>query len=101
MRVETDSHLERALSPVLINSELTISSAHHQRVHHLGDTLRISAYAPDGTVEAIESPDAPIIGVQWHPEDPAADISQLHALLGHLDARRAPRLERASTTLVA
>ena len=40
-------------------------------------------------------------GVQWHPEDPAADISQLRALLGHLDARRAPRLERASTTLVA
>ena len=45
--------------------------------------------------------DAPVIGVQWHPEDPAADISQLRALLGHLDARRAPRLERASTTLVA
>ena len=42
-----------------------------------------------------------MIGVQWHPEDPAADISQLHALLGHLDARRAPRLERASTTLAA
>ena len=57
--------------------------------------------APDGTIEAIESVDAPVIGVQWHPEDPAADISQLHALLGHLDARRAPRLERASTTLVA
>ena len=101
VRVEADSNLERALSPVLINSELTISSAHHQRVHHLGDTLRISAYAPDGTVEAIESPDAPIIGVQWHPEDPADNIAQLRVLLAHMDARRAPRLERASTTLVA
>ena len=61
----------------------------------------MSAYAPDGTVEAIESPDAPIIGVQWHPEDPADDIAQLRCLLGHLDARRVPRLEKASTTLVA
>ncbi len=101
VRVETDSHLERALTPVLTNSELIISSAHHQRVARLAEGLQVSAYAPDGTIEAIESIDAPIIGVQWHPEDPAADISQLHALLGHLDARRAPRLERASTTLVA
>ena len=101
VRVETDSHLERALTPVLTDSELVISSAHHQRVARLAEGLQISAYAPDGTIEAIESIDAPIIGVQWHPEDPAADISQLHALLGHLDARRAPRLERASTTLVA
>ena len=101
MRVETDSHLERALTTVLTDSELVISSAHHQRVARLAEGLQISAYAPDGTIEAIEPIDAPIIGVQWHPEDPAADISQLHALLGHLDARRAPRLERASTTLVA
>ena len=66
-----------------------------------GEGLQVSAYAPDGTIEAIETIDAPVLGVQWHPEDPAADISQLRALLGHLDARRAPRLERASTTLVA
>ena len=69
--------------------------------HALAPGLQVSAQAPDGTIEAIESVGAPVIGVQWHPEDPAADISQLHALLGHLDARRAPRLERASTTLVA
>ena len=101
VRVDADSHLERALAPVLVDSRLTISSAHHQRVARLGDTLRVSAYASDGTVEAIEAPDAPIIGVQWHPEDPADDIAQLRCLLGHLDARRVPRLEKASTTLVA
>jgi len=43
----------------------------------------------------------PLAGGRGPPGAPAADISQLHALLGHLDARRAPRLERASTTLVA
>jgi putative glutamine amidotransferase len=101
VRVGGGTNLERALAPVLTNSELIISSAHHQRVARVGEGLQVSAYAPDGTIEAIETIDAPVLGVQWHPEDPAADISQLRALLGHLDARRAPRLERASTTLVA
>ncbi|WP_315297817.1 gamma-glutamyl-gamma-aminobutyrate hydrolase family protein [uncultured Actinomyces sp.] len=101
VRVDADSHLERALAPVLTDSELIISSAHHQRVARLAQGFQVSAQAPDGTVEAIESPDAPIIGVQWHPEDPADDIAQLRCLLGHLDARRVPRLEKASTTLVA
>lgn len=101
VRVGEGTNLERALAPVLTDSELVISSAHHQRVARLARGLQVSAYAPDGTIEAIESFAAPVIGVQWHPEDPAADISQLRALLGHLDGRRAPRLERASTTLVA
>mgnify|MGYP001019571782 CR=1 FL=1 len=101
VRVGEGTNLGSALAPVLTNSELIISSAHHQRVARVGEGLQVSAYAPDGTIEAIETIDAPVIGVQWHPEDPAADISQLLALLGHLDARRAPRLERASTTLVA
>ena len=101
VRVGGGTNLECALAPVLTDSELIISSAHHQRVARVGEGLQVSAYAPDGTIEAIETIDAPVIGVQWHPEDPAADISQLRALLGHLDARRAPRLERASTTLVA
>ena len=101
MRVGKGTNLERALAPVLTGSELVISSAHHQRIARLAEGLRVSAQAPDLTVEAIESLDAPVLGVQWHPEDPAADISQLRALLAHLDARRAPRLESASTTLVA
>lgn len=101
VRVGEGTNLEHVLAPVLNSSELIISSAHHQRVARLAPGLQVSAQAPDGTIEAIESVGAPVIGVQWHPEDPAADISQLHALLGHLDARRAPRLERASTTLVA
>ena len=101
MHVGAGTNLKCALAPVFTDSELIISSAHHQRVARVGEGLQVSAYAPDGTIEAIETIDAPVIGVQWHPEDPAADISQLRALLGHLDARRAPRLERASTTLVA
>ncbi len=36
----------------------------------VGQNLVASATAPDGVVEAIESPSAPFcLGVQWHPEN--------------------------------
>ena len=79
---------------------LTTSSAHHQAVSRLGNDLRTSATAADGTVEAIEHLWAPVTGVQWHPEDPADDGTQLARLLGDLHNRVAPRL-RQRTTLVA
>jgi putative glutamine amidotransferase len=48
-------------------------SWHHQAVARLGDGLRTSATAPDGTIEAIEHGARRwIVGVQWHPEDDAA-----------------------------
>ena len=47
---------------------------HHQAVEVLGDGLVVTAWA-DGVVEAIEATDANrwLVGVQWHPEDTAAD----------------------------
>ena len=42
----------------------------------MGPSTRVVARAPDGIVEGIElaDPDTPwIVGVQWHPEDTAAD----------------------------
>jgi putative glutamine amidotransferase len=47
-----------------------VNSRHHQAVERLGRDLVVAATAPDGIVEAIESPEAPFcIGVQWHPEN--------------------------------
>lgn len=50
--------------------ELTdVPTYHHQAVDRLGRGLIPSAYAEDGTVEAVEAADAPwALGVQWHPE---------------------------------
>ena len=47
-----------------------VNSRHHQGVKDLGEGLKVSAFAPDGLVEAIELPDKYwVVGVQWHPED--------------------------------
>jgi len=46
-----------------------ITTIHHQSVREPGEGLRVSAYAADGIIEALEDPDRPfVIGVQWHPE---------------------------------
>jgi putative glutamine amidotransferase len=45
------------------------NSVHHQAVDSIGAGLRATAWAEDGTVEAIERLTSPAIGVQWHPEN--------------------------------
>jgi putative glutamine amidotransferase len=48
---------------------LDVNSFHHQAVQRLGRGLVATAWADDGTIEAIENPgDRLVIGVQWHAE---------------------------------
>ena len=57
---------------------MTISCYHHQGLGGLGEGLRASAYAQDGTIEAValNGHDGWYLGVQWHPEDTAATDAQ-------------------------
>jgi len=59
-----------------------VPTHHHQGTGRLGDGLAATAWAEDGTVEAIEL-DAPfVLGVQWHPEagdDPALFLALVEA----------------------
>lgn len=65
VRIEEDSILHQIFG----RKEAYVNSFHHQAVRDAGTHFRITATAPDGVVEAIESTEEkPIIGVQWHPE---------------------------------
>ena len=49
--------------------KIYVNSFHHQAVSDCGKRFRITATAPDGVIEAIESAEfKSILGVQWHPE---------------------------------
>ncbi|AXE84683.1 gamma-glutamyl-gamma-aminobutyrate hydrolase family protein [Streptomyces sp. Go-475] len=54
----------------IVPEETSVPTYHHQAVDRLGEGLLPSAYAADGTVEAVELPSAEgwVLGVQWHPE---------------------------------
>ncbi|MFD7880112.1 gamma-glutamyl-gamma-aminobutyrate hydrolase family protein [Streptomyces sp. NPDC059766] len=54
----------------IVPEETAVPTYHHQAVDRLGTDLVASAYAADGTVEAIELPASAgwVLGVQWHPE---------------------------------
>ncbi len=49
--------------------EIGVNSLHHQAVKDVAKGFKITAYAADGTIEAIESEEHSfIVGIQWHPE---------------------------------
>jgi putative glutamine amidotransferase len=66
VEIDPESRLAATLGG---GGEIDVNSFHHQAIDRLGEGLRVSARAPDGTVEAIEDPSRPfLIGVQWHAE---------------------------------
>lgn len=56
------------LGEILGAERLRTNSHHIQALADLGAGLRVSARSADGVIEAIESADGRIIGVQFHPE---------------------------------
>lgn len=44
------------------------NSFHHQAVKSVAGGLQVIAEAADGIIEAIESEDGKLLGIQWHPE---------------------------------
>lgn len=72
------------LADLLGADPVPVRSAHHQAVDVLGADLVVTARSHDGHVEAVEHRDAPVLAVQWHPEDVAAPAGQLAALLAAL-----------------
>jgi putative glutamine amidotransferase len=51
---------------------LEVNSVHHQAIAKLAETLVVTAIAPDGVIEAVETGRRDpwwVLGVQWHPEE--------------------------------
>ncbi len=42
---------------------------HHQAIERCAPARTAVAWSADGTVEAVEMPGRPLLGVQWHPEE--------------------------------
>lgn len=69
----------------IVPEETSVPTYHHQAVDRLGEGLVASAYAGDGTVEAVEFAGGAgagvgwVLGVQWHPEM-GEDVRVMRAL---------------------
>ena len=69
------------------------NTRHLQAVQTVGEGLRVAARAPDGVIEAIESPARRFVGVQFHPERmgdtmaPLFDYVVRQAVAAHAAAR--------------
>ena len=64
--VESGSAMERVYG----DGEIRVNSMHHMAIDDVAMSFRVTARAPDGVVEAIESAveNWTAIGVQFHPE---------------------------------
>ncbi|MEE2658397.1 MAG: gamma-glutamyl-gamma-aminobutyrate hydrolase family protein [Candidatus Latescibacterota bacterium] len=87
VKVDANSRLARIMS---VDSSFC-ASWHHQAVDRLGDGLRVTARAADGTIEALEltEPEPWLIAVQWHPELDAESRPEHQALFdAHVEVSR-------------
>jgi len=90
------------LASILGAHVLRVNSIHHQAVDRLGDAMRISARADDGTIEGVESDDPSwwMVGVQWHPEELTTTPEPWdRRLFGAFAAACRVRVSSASTSL--
>ncbi len=58
------------LASIIGSTTVKVNSLHHQSVEVAAPDVCVTAYSPDGVVEALEMPDKKfVLSVQWHPED--------------------------------
>jgi putative glutamine amidotransferase len=55
-----------SVAAAVLGTVASVNSIHHQAIADPGQTMRATAWSPDGVIEAIEGPG--LLGVQWHPE---------------------------------
>jgi gamma-glutamyl-gamma-aminobutyrate hydrolase PuuD len=77
----------------IVGATPEVTSHHHQALGRVGDGLVESAWAADGTLEAVEDPSRRfVVGVQWHPEA-SQDAALFEALVAQAREYRAARTQ--------
>ncbi len=62
------------LASIIGATSIKVNSLHHQSVELTAPDACVTAYSPDGVVEALEMPHKKfVLSVQWHPEDLVQD----------------------------
>jgi len=75
----------------IVGERSDVTSHHHQGLGRVGEGLVETAWATDGTLEAVEDPDKRFtVGVQWHPEA-GEDAALFEALVEQAREYRAAR----------
>lgn len=59
---------------------LSVNTYHHQAVAQPAPGFTAAAHAPDGVIEAVEDEKRRILGIQWHPENLAAQRPEAEAI---------------------
>lgn len=80
VNVVSGSLVERLLG----TDGLRVNSYHHQAVKKVADGFIVSAIAPDGVIEAMESTDKKMYAVQWHPEELVTRYERFRPLFTYL-----------------
>jgi len=76
----------------IVGERSDVTSHHHQGLGRVGEGLVETAWAADGTLEAVEDPDKRFaVGVQWHPEA-GDDAALFDALVEQARGYRAARI---------
>ena len=76
--------LAKLLPELAPNRSFPVNSLHGQGIDRLAPRLRVEAQAPDGAIESVsmDSAEAFLFGVQWHPEWRHAENSVSRAIFG-------------------
>ena len=86
------------LDEIYGDGEIRVNSCHHQAVRRVPNKFRVSAVAPDGVIESIESADPAwfCLGVQWHPAAETASALDMQLFDALLEACRDSELALAA-----
>lgn len=95
--VEPGSTLAELLSQG--DTPLPVNVYHHQALDVVADGLTVTARTSDGVIQAVELAGVPFgLGVQWHPEESAADRRLFAGLVDAARSHRVRITDRSGST---